>query len=443
MIANLNIAESFGLRPFTDPQLRFLAATEPKNVLFCGGRGSGKTVVSLVACILEALSPTNAGLDSVCLTVTDTTSKSAHFGQMIQMATNFKKAHGWSLIRKTWNSPQMRAIRWITGHTTHFRSFQKCDSLRGLTFSFCYLDEIDVPPDPLYINEVVAPCVRGAGSLRMLYSTTPSKGMGGMTKAFCSKIEQGDLAYYQVIAPSASNQYLAQSVLDRWKSFSRERYRREVLAILTKPKALVFPEFGNQHLIDWEYNGGQWGLGIDFGFSRPHALAIGEDTINGVDSDIVFDEWAGFDVPSADFRKAIIALVKKVGTVPGYIACDRSDGEGGNLKRWLRIKFPDAEVRWLSRKQDQLIWPGCQTVRSRLLPWDGIPRLYFCKELSKRDYDGGVIESLRMYKRKERDGELIDQPVKDGWDHSMDCLRYFIATRHPIGLEEGDDVAWI
>ena len=443
MIDSIDIATSLGLQPFTRQQMRFICADKPQNRLFCGGRGSGKTVASLALVLLEALKPQNAGLESICLTVTDTTSKSAHYGQMVQMLTHFKRTHGWSLIRKTWNSPQQRAIRLISGHTIVFRSFNRVDSLRGNSYAFAYLDEIDIPPDPLYVNEVLAPCVRGAGTLKMFYSTTPSKGMGGLTKLFCDRINQNDLDYYMVVAPSASNHYLAKSVLDRWKNFSRERYRREVLAILTKPKALVYPEFSQEHLIDWSYKGGQWGLGIDFGFSRPHALAIGQDSIGGVDVDVVFSEWAGYDVSSADFRKEIIALVKRVGTMPSYIACDRSDGEGGNLKRWLRVKFSDAEVRWLSKRQDQLIWPGCATVRSRLLAYDGSKRLYFSRDLVKTDYDGGVIESLRMYRRKERDGELLDYPVHDDTSHSMDCLRYYIATRHPISLEEGDDVTWV
>jgi len=191
-----------------------------------------------------------------------------------------------------------------------------------------------------------------------------------------------------------------------------------MLCLRASRSAAVFPEFDPRvHIVDEAPPAGvevvRWIAGMDFGYRSPTVILWG--AIDAANILWIVDERSARGMR---LEEHVRAIGDAPWPRPEWIGADpagrRTDAQTG---------VTDAEVlrragyRVIDRRFRQR--DGLDLVRARLAPAEGGARLFVHRRCAT------LIESLEKYRFDERRPER-DEPVKDGFDHAPDALRYMV-----------------
>lgn len=430
MDANYKITD-FGIGKPHPAQARFIRSTAP-NVMFLGGRGSGKTTAGIIKTILACLDPKNAGLAFGLFAPTYRQLVRVHERELLRCLEAFKDRSGFSLLKRHYRSDHRYILR---NNTEIFcQSFERVDRVRSLTLCGAYVDEIESDNEPWYTFGTLAAAVRGAGTLQVFTSTTP-RGYRGVVRRFVDAVREGGedaKDFHLVIAKTADNPYITDAYLQRLRaSMSKAVFSQEVLARILRPAQTIFPEFQRaRHVVPYMHDvNTPYSYGIDWGYSHPHVLCIAHHRGEGEqDRDIVCWEFCDDDIPDQQLIGIIKDHAKSMGRDPELIGADRAVPlQNQSMMR----AFRSTRVRTMKAKADQDVWAGIERVRGLLDPIEGEPRLYFAESLLKKNRSRGIVKCMEQLRRKVKDGEVLDAVRKDNiHDHGVDGLAYYVKARY-------------
>ncbi|MFG0253195.1 MAG: hypothetical protein ACF8NJ_10010 [Phycisphaerales bacterium JB038] len=196
----------------------------------------------------------------------------------------------------------------------------------------------------------------------------------------------------------------------------RETWRAEMLCLKPSRRNAVYPTFAREvHVRAWvgPTRPGVCVGGMDFGFRSPTIVLWGLHLPD--DRLWVIGEYVARERTMSEHLKAILEAdrprLKWIGIDPAGVT--RNDHSGKSNARLLR------EAGLTPRIRRGRIETGLELVRRRLRTADGSVRLLIDPSCTQ------LIESLERYHYPE-DAEEAEAPVKDGWDHAADALRYLV-----------------
>lgn len=205
---------------------------------------------------------------------------------------------------------------------------------------------------------------------------------------------------------------------------SRATWDAEMLCQGPSRSDAVLPEFDPRiHVVGgapWEGREARWIGGMDFGIRAPTVVVWGVEDVNG--SLWIVDERVKTGLVLEQHARAIMH-----GPWPelAWVGVDPAGGA-----RSLQTGRTDiAELRRLGlrvRSARSNVSEGLERIRARLAPADGMgPRVFIHERCTE------LIRSLGNYHfDPSRPGSC--DPVKDGFDHAVDALRYMV-----VNLERG------
>ena len=356
-----------------------------------------------------------------------------------EMASN-----GYPLARRWKHSTACFEL--VCGGKILARSFDRCDSIRGFTFSSVHLDETSMARRPAYVFDTLVGRLRDrkANKLQIHVTTTP-RGLHGVVAKFIAHRNAADLlepddaakakrGWWTGRAPTQANTYLPEGYVESLKAgYSKRQWEQEVEARILRPETAVYSEWSrDRHLRPWRYDPtiGHYDLAIDWGHSHPAVLFI--QKIPGTGECIVFDEFCDDNVPRDHLRDYIKRACDKFGRPPSNAATDRAVK---SENAWLMSVYPSMRLHTMKSRQAQDIRNGVEIVRSMLDPVDRAPMLYVAEHLARDPPKRGIVRCFEGYKYKKRvDGSLSSEPWKDNrTDHTMDAIRYYCVA---LGLGE-------
>jgi hypothetical protein len=200
---------------------------------------------------------------------------------------------------------------------------------------------------------------------------------------------------------------------------SRAVWEAEMLCLRPRRDDTVLPEFDPKvHVVaqaPTEEEGAMWVGGMDFGYRSPAVVLWG-----------VLDAGRRLWIVDERIRKGqttsehSAAIHKAAWPKLAWLGVDPA----GNAVSEQTGKSPASVLRELGhviRSGRCPVARGLEMVRARLRPAseEGGPRLFVHQRCA------GLIESLERYHYPENDPESME-PVKDGFDHAVDALRYLV-----------------
>ena len=426
---------AFGISEPHEAQRRVLYAPPSKQILYCGGRGSGKTLVGCARTLLQCMRPENAGQAYILMSPTYRLLVRVHLKVLMDQLDAFKAYTGWSLLKRYYKHDQRLVLR--NDCEIFLASFSNVDRVRSMTCAAgAYLDEIEVDSEPMETLGTIMGSIRGVtGSQGILITTTP-RGMRGTLRHWIDRTRDGsenfDPNYQLIISKTYENPYINKAFIDRMRSsMSKIVFAQEVEAKITRASAQVLGEWDRaRHVKKYSYRKGTpYAIAVDPGYSNASVLFIAQDQIGArKDAEIIFRE---FHPEDQSFDKTITQIkraVRELGTEPYLIASDRALPQ---FNQKLIREFPSASLKTMRTREEQQVWAGMDRIRSLLDPMEGSPVLYASSQLlttPKR----GIIASIENLRRKVVQGEAKDAVDKspDGYDHSVDALAYFVKGKY-------------
>ena len=428
---------AFGVMEPHSAQRRVLAAHPSRNLMYLGGRGSGKTVVGILRSLLICMRPENAGCAYAIVAPTYRLLTRVHCKSLLDSINSFKDHTGWSPLKRYYKHDQRMVLR--NNCEIFLASFSNVDRLRSMTLSAgVFLDEIEVDSDPMETLGTLAGSIRGVTGTQSLLVTTTPRGLRGSVSHWVKKTTEGseeyDPNYQLIISKTQDNPYINESFIDRLRSsMSKVVFDQEVNAKITRPSATALGNEWNRetHLINYRHKKGTpYAIAVDPGYSNASVLFIAQVSMPGErDREVIFREFhpeeQSFDRTILDIKKA----VREIGTDPYLIGSDRAIP---TFNKKLISTFPSAQVKTMRTREEQQVWAGIDRIRSLLDPNEGAPILYASKELIKTP-KRGIIVSIENLRRKVVNGEARDQLDKSGNDefsHAVDALAYFVKGKY-------------
>lgn len=341
--------------------------------------------------------------------------------------------------------PILKKMRWsilradlYCGGRVFFRSADKVDNLRGFEAATALIDEADYCRNPMdtldtIIGRISAP---RAYVRQFTCTTTPAAYAGSVIEHWHvqrqiatlfedpAEREQVLRAWWHMRATTLDNPTLPRDFLDGVRSYSKRRYLSEIMGcIAANDNARVWPEFGDKHVIDYEYNPRRpYDLGIDWALRRPAYVWIQQ---RGDGSAVIFDQWVEDDIAPDRQLAAVMAKCEALGRMPFRAAVDRNDPQ--MISKFQRM-FSNTQVRRMESKSDQSRAWSAEAVRELIDPLYGKPRLYIDRALTgPQSPKRGAYEALLGLAWETRsDGIALEVPLKDGVrDHIADAVSYW------------------
>jgi len=424
--------------------------------LFLGGVGSGKSHAGARELVLGALENGPGGL-YVVGAPSHSILEDATFAHYTRFLDEIAAFNGIRLDTKRLNSPQNRRIVLQGGITIRFISLHKPDNFAGPTISGFHVDEAALLSDGMSAHNMLLERLRDTRAKRLfgVYTTTP-RGPVGIVQHF--RQMRPDLEgkpgpvnhdYHYVVSKTEDNAHnLTSGYIDRQMTGKSERQVRQQLnaEIVDFDGAVYSGEFdGVRSLaIGWDSKRDLREraiyLAIDWGPTYPHVLWIAHDANN--DFDVVFGEYCEDRVGHRELLERAMkigkerwGLVKK--SYEG-VYCDVNPSQAVSTARTFfgdrdaRSRIP-VSARVVKGTRDLLT--GVDTVSYRLRDHSGKRRLLFAPELQMTKSPRGILQCMRLYQWAQRRGMgqvLYDdlRPLKNGFDHGADALRYYCWRRY-------------
>jgi PBSX family phage terminase large subunit len=421
-----------------------LDAKGPKYIRYCGGIGSGKTMIGCITVLSWAVMYPGDYL--VC----------RQFFPELKITTlkTFLELCPPELIHEYRVADGIVRIKAAGGKISNviFRQLEEPDKLRSLNLSGFYIDESSQVSEAAFM--LLQGRLRGPGLRKGILTTNPN-GHDWQYQWFIRqdmfKSQESKKQYLSIKAPSTENHHLpdgyVQSMMETW---SEDRIQREIMGSEDAFEGMVYHEFRRDiHVVQPFVIPDQWTriIGIDHGYRNPAAWVWGA---------VDYDENIYIYREYYEREHLIEEIVKgRKGGNPGVLAAmkrgERTEpieqaridpsvraARGTGLSDWdayvenLPVGFP-----LMPANNEKTA--GIDRVKSylKLNPRTGKPRLYIFSSCTN------LIEELAQYRYKElttnQQGKQNEkeEPMKVN-DHACDALRYLVMSRPEPPKEENN-----
>lgn len=199
------------------------------------------------------------------------------------------------------------------------------------------------------------------------------------------------------------NKYLSPDYLARMehmKQTNPTRWKIEALGDFVSLDKLIFQNYRVEEF-DYTQIKGQLLVGLDFGFMADISALVASLLDEENKTIYVFKEWGDTGKTNQELIKVIQALGFSKSTIIADSAEPKSIEEikrGGIIKIKPATKGPDSVLYGIQKLQNYtiIVHPDCQ----------------------------GLITEFENYAWTKKDGEYINKPLSNGFDHYIDSLRY-------------------
>jgi PBSX family phage terminase large subunit len=418
-----------------------LSSGTPKYIRYCGGIGSGKTLIGCITVLCWALLHPGTYLVS------------RQFMPELRITTlqTFLDICPPELIAEYRVADAVVKIKSQGGKlsTIIFRGLDEPDKLRSLNLSGFYIDEGNQVSKEAFV--LLQGRLRGPG-LRKGILTQNSGGHDWSWQWFVKKdmmkTEEIKREFVNIYAPSTENVHLPEGyVASMLQTWSEERIAREIHANEDQFEGQVYTEFRQDvHVIPPFAIPEKWTrvIGIDHGFRNPACWLWGAVDYDGniyIYREFYEREWLIEEIckgKKKEKKPGVIQMMQIPGTRPAQFEridwaridpstkARRNEREGVKLSDYdlYTENLPDS-FPLMNANND--VTAGIDKVKTYFKPDSvtGKPRLYIfstCKELIEEigKYRYPELTSSQQGKRAEKENPLkVD-------DHAMDALRYLV-----------------
>lgn len=414
----------------------------PKYVLYCGGVGSGKTLIGCITMLSMALQHPGDYLIA------------RQFMPELKITTlkTFLDITPPELIEEYRVADGIIKLKSLNGKvsTIIFRQLEEADKLRSLNLSGVYIDESSQVSEQAFM--LMQSRLRGAGLRKMFLTTNPN----GRDWQYSWFVKQDGLttpevrAKFKLIqAPSTENKHLPEGyVADLMATWSKERISREIEGSFDAFEGMVYHEFRRDtHIIQPFAIPAEWTkvAGADHGYRNPAAWVWGAVDYDGnvyIYREFYEREWLIEEIVKGNKKQ----------NKPGILQLSKGEK--------LEQARMDPSVRAVRSQTGQSDWDiytehlpkdfplmlannevgaGIDKVKSYLKvdPRTTKPRLFIFSTCTN------LIDEFAKYRYKQLTGSQVgnqsekEEPVKVD-DHLMDALRYLIMSRPDAPKVESD-----
>lgn len=405
----------------------------PQYTLYCGGIGSGKTLIGCITMITLAL--LYPGDYLIC----------RQFMPELKLTTlkTFLEVCPPELIHEYRVADSLVRLKSAGGKLSNiiFRQLEEPDKLRSLNLSGFYIDESSQVSEAAFL--LLQGRLRGGG-LRKGFLTTNPNGHDWQFQWFVKqdmfKVESRKRNFLLIKAPSTENVHLpegyVQSMLETW---SEDRVQREIMGSFDAFEGQVYHEFRRDtHVINPFRIPDSWTriVGADHGYRNPAAWvwgAVDPDENIYIYREFYEREWLIEEIcrgKPKEGLKGVVQLQKGEKVEAAYIDPSTKNRRGSTglsdfdaYQEHLPTAFP-----LLLANND--VTPGIDRVKSYLKvnPRTNKPQIFIFSTCNN------LIEEMARYRYKETPQTLQgkvaekEEPAKVN-DHACDALRYLIMSR--------------
>lgn len=422
-----------------------LSPNEAKYTLYCGGVGSGKTLIGCITVLCWAV--LYPGDYLIC----------RQFFPELKITTlkTFLEICPKELIVEYRVADGIVRIKSAGGKVSNviFRQLEEPDKLRSLNLSGFYIDESSQVSEAAFM--LLQGRLRGNGLRKGILTTNPN-GHDWQYLWFVKqdffKSEEAKKAYALIKAPSTENIHLPEgyvkSMLDSW---SDDRIRREVHGDMDSFAGQVYSEFRRDvHVIQPFKIPDAWTriIGIDHGYRNPTCWLWGAVDYDGdiyIYREFYEKEWLieeickGHRRPNEEARQGVVKLmagerIERAVIDPSTTARRGTTGHS-DFDAYLD-NLPAGFPLGLANNDKTV---GIDRVKSyfKVDETRKKPRLYIfstCQNLIEEisQYRYAELMTNQVGKQAEK-----EEPLKVN-DHACDALRYLIMTRPEVNKPEED-----
>jgi PBSX family phage terminase large subunit len=368
-------------------QMEFMKATE-KEILMCGGMGSGKSLALCLKLIEQASIPGN-----ICLLVRKhlTTLRKSTLRMLLE-------PEGTRMALLPLNSYEQnkveRTIQLNGGGTIIYTGCDDPLSIRSVNAGSVFVDEASELDEKEYL-ELLFRLRINVGDLSIHCATNPAHKMHFLYRRFEVEKHKNRRVIY---SSSMDNQFLPQNNLDWLNQLTGDARSKYVDGQWADTEKLIYPEFScTNNVKDIKYSFKRCIIGVDYGYANPTALVLcgvdDEDNMN------IVEEWYKSKQLVGSIVTQIEIMMKNTGSDDIVIVIDPS---AAGL-------IAECEAKGLPvQKANNDVTVGIDRVRDRI-------------NNKKLLVDSNCINIIR-----EMTGYTYDdfgRPVKVE-DHSLDAVRY-------------------
>lgn len=446
-------------------QLAFLRHMEPANA-FLGGIGSGKTIVG--AYRFKELVLLNPG----ALSIVGAPSNKMLWANVMKRLEGEKIAGSWSPgMIDPWMVVQPKRdysegrfgrpnkwgyyeIHYINGHTTYAMTLEEKSGshlkIQGPDACGLWLDEASIMSEKVF-STFFERLRDERGMLRQCVITTSLHTKGWLEKFFLSPNTNRKL-FAVTKAKTSDATFRSDAYQEEQRGVRSDReYRRKCEAEVISLEGLVYEEYlpckeDAPCWADHQYDRRRpVNAAVDFGNRRASVVFSQEAVVNGIKGDVVFDEIALSDTSDLEVALAIKGrCYSEPDNLNGYRLHSVFTDYSNNSKiprGTMQEVLPGVRIVPAVSRANIRYWgvpQGVNEVIKRCRDAKGVRRLWLSKALFHADKGFDVYtlrQALDNYKYPEhKTGKPIDdRPVKDGWEHACDALRYLILGIHCPG----------
>jgi hypothetical protein len=316
-------------------------------------------------------------------------------------------------------------ITWTNGHLTYFKGAENQRSLRGRGITFVALDEIAfMHPDVWY--QIIRPALMDTGGSAVML-TTPN-GRNWYYDLWDNA--KRDPNFQRWHWTTSVNPIIPDEEIESARAtMSASDFNQEIMAQFVTKAGMVYPDFNHKSVIDKdiELRDMEIGLGIDFGYANPTAIAFMAYNPS-TEQVFQFDEIYKERTPIESIAKEIEDKLRSYGIRKSDVKLYTDPA--GNAEE---LSSGISPVDFLRKKGFKVynkgteIAPGLALVRKFIRSADGRRSFFIhssCKE-SIRSMNGYTYEA-----NKQNEKVIKEEPLKDGLhDHCCDGIRYYFVNK--------------
>ncbi len=405
----------------------------PKYIRYCGGIGSGKTLIGCLTVLTWALLYPGDYLVS------------RQFFPELKITTlkTFLELCPKELIAEYRVADSIIRLKSTGGKISNiiFRQLEEPDKLRSLNLSGFYIDESSQVSEAAFL--LLQGRLRGPGLRKGILTTNPNGhdwSYQWFIKQDMFKTPTGKNAYFSIKAPSTENIHLPDGyVASMLESWNEDRIQREIMGSEDAFEGQVYHEFRRDlHVVQPFVIPDAWVrvVGIDHGYRNPACFlwgAVDYDENVYVYREFYQREWLIEQICKGHKQKNLPGVVEMgKGERILEAAIDPSTrarrGTTGLSDYDSYLEYLPKDYPLTLAKND--VTPGIDRVKTFMKPHivTGKPRLFIFNTCTN------LIEELSRYRYKELSGQQQgkvaekEEPVKLD-DHACDALRYLIMSR--------------
>lgn len=447
----INLTDAFPLSERTNAraplpkQAEFMKAVldpkGPQYVLYCGGIGSGKTLIGCITMLIQAVM--YPGTYLICRQfmpeLRDTTLKT-----FIDICPP-------ELIHEIRVADSIVKIKSANGKISDilFRQLEEPDKLRSLNLSGFYIDESSQVSEEGFM--LLQGRLRGKGLRKGILTTNPN-GHDWQYQWFVKQdmftVPEAKARFSLIKAPSTENVHLPDGyVANIMQTWSPERIKREIEGSFDAFEGMVYHEFRRDlHVIEPFQIPAEWTrvIGIDHGYRNPSAWiwgAVDYDDNIFIYREFYEKEWLIEEIIKGNHKQnkaGVLQLMRgeridQARIDPSVRAVRGATGQSDwdIYQEHLPRDFP-----LLPANNEKTA--GIDKVKSYLKvnPITKKPRVYIFRTCAN------LIEEMTNYRYKDlginkgKQNEK-EEPVKAN-DHAVDAFRYLIMSRPDAPKEDAD-----